>query len=232
VLLPKSPGLAESPQFLGQNSGNDGDDGVPGIGMIALLRGNLIEKRPSRLIVDAGGVGYDVQVPLSTFYVVGDPGATVTLRVHTHVREDVIALYGFATTLEQELFERLIAISGIGPKLALAVLSGIEPADLIKAIRLQDVARLTAIPGIGKKTAERIGLELKDRLPAALQAAGQEPTRVRPEDQLRDDLLSALMNLGYQRPVAEKAIDRTVDNAANVPFDQALRDVLRALMRA
>jgi Holliday junction DNA helicase RuvA len=200
--------------------------------MIALLRGNLIEKHPSRLIVDVGGVGYDVQVPLSTFYVVGDPGADVTLRVHTHVREDVIALYGFATTLEQDLFERLIAISGIGPKLGLAVLSGIEPAELIKAVRLQDVARLTAIPGIGKKTAERIGLELKDRLPAALQAAGQEPARVRPEDQLRDDLLSALMNLGYQRLAAEKAIDKAVDNAANVPFDQALRDVLRALMRA
>jgi len=200
--------------------------------MIALLRGNLIEKHPSRLIVDVGGVGYDVQVPLSTFYVVGDPGADVALRVHTHVREDVIALYGFATTLEQELFERLIAISGIGPKLALAVLSGIEPGELIKAIRLQDVARLTAIPGIGKKTAERIGLELKDRLPAALRAPGQEPAKVRPEDQLRDDLLSALMNLGYQRPVAERAIDKTVDNAANIPFDQALRDVLRALMRA
>jgi Holliday junction DNA helicase RuvA len=199
--------------------------------VIALLRGSLIEKNPSRLIVDVGGVGYDVQVPLSTFYVVGDPPATVTLRVHTHVREDVIALYGFATTLEQDLFERLIAISGIGPKLALAVLSGIEPLELIKAIRLQDVARLTAIPGIGKKTAERIGLEMKDRLPAALQAVGQEPARLRPEDQLRDDLLSALMNLGYQRAVAEKAIDKTIKDAADAPFDQALRDVLRALMR-
>ena len=200
--------------------------------MIALLRGNLIEKHPSRLIVDVGGVGYDVQVPLSTFYVAGDPGTDITLRVHTHVREDVIALYGFATTLEQDLFERLIAISGIGPKLGLAVLSGIEPAELIKAIRLQDVARLTAIPGIGKKTAERIGLELKDRLPAALQTPGQEPPGVRPEDQLRDDLLSALMNLGYQRPAAEKAIEQAVGKAADVPFDQALRDVLRALMRA
>ena len=199
--------------------------------MIALLRGKLIEKNPSRLIVDVGGVGYDVQVPLSTFYVVGEPGGDVALRVHTHVREDVIALYGFATSLEQDLFERLIAISGIGPKLALAVLSGIEPAELIKAIRLQDVARLTAIPGIGKKTAERIGLEMKDRLPAALKAAGLEPGKVGPEDQLRDDLLSALMNLGYQRPVAEKAIDRTVKRAVDVPFDQALRDVLRALMR-
>jgi Holliday junction DNA helicase RuvA len=200
--------------------------------MIARLHGNLIEKNPSRLIVDVGGVGYDVQVPLSTFYVVGDPGAAVTLRVHTHVREDVIALYGFATRLEQDLFERLIAISGIGPKLALAVLSGIETGDLIKAIRLQDVARLTAIPGIGKKTAERIGLEMKDRLPVALEAAsGQETTRVDPEDQLRDDLLSALMNLGYQRPVAEKAIERTLRDKADAPFDQALRDVLRGLMR-
>jgi len=198
--------------------------------VIAILRGSLVEKNPSRLIVDVGGVGYDVQVPLSTFYVVGEPPAAVTLRVHTHVREDVIALYGFATTLEQSLFERLIAISGIGPKLALAVLSGIEPAELIKAIRLQDVARLTAIPGIGKKTAERIGLEMKDRLPAALQAAGQEAAR--PEDQLRDDLVSALVNLGYQRPVAEKAIEKTVkDAAADLPFEQALRNVLRALMR-
>ena len=200
--------------------------------MIALLRGNVIEKHPSRLIVDVGGVGYDVLVPLSTFYVVGDAGAGVTLRVHTHVREDVIALYGFATGLEQDLFERLIAINGIGPKLALAVLSGIEPAEFIKAIRLQDVARLTAIPGVGKKTAERIVLEMKDRLPAVLQAAGQGAAALRPEDQLRDDLLSALINLGYQRPAAEKAIEKALADTANPPFDQALRQVLRALMKA
>ena len=144
--------------------------------MIALLRGSLIEKHPSRVVIDVGGVGYDVQVPLSTFYGLGEPGATVVLRIHTHVREDLIALYGFSTPLEQDLFERLIAISGIGPKLGLAVLSGIEPADLIRAIRTQDVARLTKIPGVGKKTAERIGLELKDRLPqVAIQAA--EPAR-------------------------------------------------------
>jgi len=214
------------------NSGDSANSGDSGNAMIALVRGNLIEKKPSRLIVDVGGVGYDVQVPLSTFYVVGEPGANVTLRIHTHVREDVIALYGFATTLEQDLFERLIAISGIGPKLALAVLSGIEPAELIKAIRRQDVARLTAIPGIGKKTAERIGLEMKDRLPAAaLQTAGQEPAPVKPEDQLREDVLSALINLGYQRPSAEKAIEKTLQRTTDVPFDQALRDVLRALMR-
>ncbi len=198
--------------------------------MIAQLRGAIVEKQPSRLIVEAGGVGYDVQVPLSTFYVLGEPGTPVTLRIHTHVREDVIALYGFATPLEQSLFERLISISGIGPKLALAVLSGIEPVELIKAIRLQDVARLTAIPGIGKKTAERIGLELKDRLPASLQGAGQGTAATAPGDQLRDDLLSALLNLGYQRGVAEKAIDRTLQGSAG-GFEQALRDVLRGLMK-
>jgi Holliday junction DNA helicase RuvA len=198
--------------------------------VIAQLRGAIVEKQPSRLIVEAGGVGYDVQVPLSTFYVLGEPGTAVTLRIHTHVREDVIALYGFATPLEQSLFERLISISGIGPKLALAVLSGIEPVELIKAIRLQDVARLTAIPGIGKKTAERIGLELKDRLPASLQGAGQGTAATAPGDQLRDDLLSALLNLGYQRGVAEKAIDRTLQGSA-AGFEQALRDVLRGLMK-
>ena len=201
--------------------------------MIALLRGTLVEKTPSRLIVEAGGVGYDVQVPLSTFYVVGELETSVTLRIHTHVREDVFALYGFATPLELTLFERLIGISGIGPKLALAVLSGIEPADFIRAVRAQDVARLTAIPGIGKKTAERIGLELKDRLPASPQPAGQEPAvAVRPEEQLHEDLLSALLNLGYQRAVAEKAIDGVLRKSAASGFESSLREVLRGLMKA
>ncbi len=199
--------------------------------MISLLRGTLLEKTPSRLIVDVAGVGYDVQVPLSTFYVLGEAGAAVTLRIHTHVREEMIALYGFATPLEQGLFERLIGISGIGPKLALAVLSGIEPADLVRAIRMQDVARLTAIPGIGKKTAERIGLELKDRLPASMQASGTAPAEAAPGDQLRGDLLSALLNLGYQRVPAEKAIDVTLAESSAAGFEQALRDVLRALMK-
>ena len=199
--------------------------------MIALLRGTLVDKNPSRLIVDAGGVGYDVQVPLSTFYVLGEPGAPVTLRIHTHVREDVIALYGFATPLELSLFERLIAINGIGPKLALAVLSGIEPADFIRAIRGQDVARLTAIPGIGKKTAERIGLELKDRLPATLAGGSDAAASLRPEDQLRDDLLSALVNLGYQRPVAEKAIDTVLRRSNGAGFEASLREVLKGLMK-
>jgi Holliday junction DNA helicase RuvA len=199
--------------------------------MIALLRGTLLEKHPSRLIVDVGGVGYDVQVPLSTFYGLGEPGASLSLRIHTHVREEVIALYGFATPLEQELFERLIGISGIGPKLALAVLSGIEPGELIKAIRQQDVARLTAIPGVGKKTAERIGLELKDRLPASLPTAGQAAVDADPGDELRADLLSALINLGYQRAPAEKAIERTLSGSKETGFEQALREVLRGLMK-
>jgi Holliday junction DNA helicase RuvA len=201
--------------------------------VIALLRGTLVDKNPNRLIVEAGGVGYDVQVPLSTFYELGEPGTPVTLRIHTHVREDVIALFGFATPLELNLFERLIAINGIGPKLALAVLSGIEPADFIKAIRTQDVARLTAIPGIGKKTAERIGLELKDRLPATLQPVGQESTTAtRPEEQLHEDLLSALLNLGYQRAIAEKAIDVVLRKSATSGFESSLREVLRGLMKA
>ena len=199
--------------------------------MIARLAGSLLDKNPGRIIVDVQGVGYDVQVPLSTFYVVGEPGATVTLRVHTHVREDVIALYGFATSLEQDLFERLISISGIGPKLALAVLSGIETPDLVRAIRAQDVARLTAIPGVGKKTAERIGLELKDRLPQSLQAAVDTAKPPQPEDQLRADLLSALLNLGYPRAAAEKAIEKEMTAAPDAAFDQALRAVLRALMK-
>ena len=200
--------------------------------MIARLAGSLLDKNPGRIVVDVQGVGYDVQVPLSTFYVVGEPGASVSLRVHTHVREDVIALYGFATSLEQDLFERLISISGIGPKLALAVLSGIETPDLVRAIRAQDVARLTAIPGVGKKTAERIGLELKDRLPASLQTAGPAPAASTPADQLRDDLLSALVNLGYQRPVAEKAVEQALQAEPDARFEKALKDVLRALMKS
>jgi Holliday junction DNA helicase RuvA len=198
--------------------------------MIARLRGTLVDKAPSRIVVDVGGVGYDVQVPLSTFYSLGDTGAEVVLRVHTHVREDTIALYGFATPLEHDLFERLIGISGVGPKLALAVLSGIEPAELIRAVRMQDVARLTKIPGVGKKTAERIGLELKDRLPAPPEAArGVEALPA--EDEIRNDLLSALLNLQYQRVPAEKALDEALAASPGGTFEQLLKAVLRALMR-
>lgn len=198
--------------------------------MIARLCGTVLEKQPNRVVVDVGGVGYDVQVPLSTFYGLGEPGAAVTLRVHTHVREDAIALYGFASGLEQDLFERLISISGIGPKLALAVLSGIDPGELVRAIRTQDVARLTRIPGVGKKTAERIGLELKDRMPQA--AAHGAPEGIESGSGLRDDLLSALANLGYQRAAAEKAVDAVMKKAPDASFEDALRDVLRGMMKA
>ena len=198
--------------------------------MIARLSGTVLEKHPNRVVVDVAGVGYDVQVPLSTFYGLGEPGAGVTLRVHTHVREDAIALYGFGSPLEQDLFERLISISGIGPKLALAVLSGIDPGELVRAIRTQDVARLTRIPGVGKKTAERIGLELKDRLPqaAALDAPSDSSES---GGGLRDDLLSALANLGYQRAAAEKSVDAALKKAPDASFEQALRDVLRGMMK-
>lgn len=202
--------------------------------MIALLRGRLVEKHPNRLIVDVGGVGYDVQVPLSTFYDLAEPGSDVSLRVHTHVREDVIALYGFGSALEQALFERLISVNGVGPKLALAVLSGIEPADLVRAVRTADVARLSSIPGIGKKTSERIVLELKDKLPAET-AGGPGPqasVATDPDGDLRTDVLSALVNLGYQRAQAEKAIDAVLkDPLAPRAFDRVLRQALRGLSK-
>jgi len=171
--------------------------------VIAHLRGRLFEKQPNRIVVDVSGVGYDVFVPLSTFYNLGDLGGEIALRIHTHVREDALTLYGFATLLEQDLFERLIGVSGIGPKLALAVLSGIETAELMRAIERADVARLTSIPGVGRKTAERIVLELKDRLPKPPAAAVATPAA---GSAVRDDVLSALLNLGYHRPLAEKAV--------------------------
>jgi Holliday junction DNA helicase RuvA len=199
--------------------------------MIAFLRGRVIEKHPQRLIVDVSGVGYDVAVPLSTFYGAGEPGADIALRIHTHVREDQLALYGFATALELVVFERLIAISGIGPRLALAVLSGIDPRELVDAIQRGDLARLTAIPGVGRKTAERISVELRDRLPramAGLAGAAAPP----PGDALRDDLASALANLGYHRQSIDRALDRVLTGDAPPAFDAALRAALQLLARA
>ena len=196
--------------------------------MIAHLRGRILDKQPNRIVVDVNGVGYDVFVPLSTFYGLAEPGGEVTLRIHTHVREDAFLLYGFVTELEQQLFERLISVSGIGPKLALAVLSGIEPPDLLRAIERADLARLTAIPGVGKKTSERIVLELKDRLPKApLAAPGTPPA----EPSLRDDVLSALMNLGYHRPLAEKAVEIAVNAVPDGGFERTLRQALRELAK-
>ena len=198
--------------------------------MIAHLRGRIFEKHPNRIVVDVNGVGYDVSVPLSTFYGLGDPGSDIALRIHTHVREDALALYGFSTALEQDLFERLIGISGIGPKLALAVMSGIEPRDLVRAIERGDLARLTAIPGVGTKTAERIVLELKDRLPRARAAAGPADGVEREAPPLHDDLLSALMNLGYHRPLAEKAVAAALKAVgSDSGFERTLKQALREL---
>ncbi len=194
--------------------------------MIARLRGTVIEKMPTRVVLDVGGVGYEVHVPLSSFSAVGDAGTALTLHVHTHVREDALQLFGFVSALEQTLFERLIAVSGIGPRLALAVLSGLAPAELVQAIAGADLARLTSIPGVGKKTAERIVLELKDKLAgvgvpyAASEAAGP-----------REDLVSALVNLGYHRPAAEKAVEQALKSAPGTDFEQALRHALRTLTR-
>jgi Holliday junction DNA helicase RuvA len=198
--------------------------------VIAYLRGLIIVKEPNRTVIDVNGVGYDVAVPLSTYYGLGEEGSQVTLRIHTHVREEVLALYGFATALELTLFERLIGIGGIGPKAALAVLSGIEPSELVRAIERSDLARLTAIPGVGKKTSERIVIELKDRLPRLRSETALEPG-VAPSAALRDDVLSALVNLGYHRPLSEKAVDAAVKATPDGNFERALKHALRELAR-
>ena len=195
--------------------------------MIARLKGLLADKSPNRLTVDVGGVGYDVLVPLSTFYVCGDPGAPIALKIHTHVREDQLALYGFATELELVMFEKLIAVSGIGPKLALSVLSGIEPRDLAGAILRNDIARLTAIPGVGKKTAERICVELRDRLPKTIDASPASPA-----DSEREDLASALANLGYHRQAIDKVLDKLLGGKGDRKFEDVLRAALKDLSRA
>jgi Holliday junction DNA helicase RuvA len=200
--------------------------------MIAFLRGRLFERQPNRVIVDVGGVGYEVAVPLSTFYVLGEIGADVSLRVHTHVREDQLALFGFATLVELALFQRLIGVSGIGPKLALAVLSGLEPRDLVSAIERGDIARLTLIPGVGKKTAERIAMELRDRLPPAGEAATSATPPRSPADSHRADLASALANLGYDRRAVDQALDAVLKATPDASFEGHLRAALRTLSRA
>jgi holliday junction DNA helicase RuvA len=201
--------------------------------MIAWLRGRVIEKHPTRLIVDVHGVGYDVAVPVSTFYAAGEPGSEIELRVHTHVREDALSLFGFLTAFELAVFERLITISGIGPKLGLSVLSGIDVADFVTAVQRADVVRLTRIPGVGKKTAERICLELKDKLPVRPDGPAEAPTPS-PPDALRDDLVSALVNLGYHRTAVDKVLDTQLPHGESERprFDTALRAALRELARA
>ncbi len=199
--------------------------------MIAHLTGRLLEKHPNRVIVDVQGVGYEVHVPLSTFYGLGEAGSGIALRIHTHVREDTLALYGFATPLELQLFDRLIGVSGIGPKLALAVLSGIEPDDLVAAVRQGDVARLTGIPGVGKKTAERIGLELKDKMGAFAPGGAAVAAGAPAGDSLRSDVLSALINLGYHRPLAEKAAETALKSTSPATVEAVLKQALRELAR-
>jgi Holliday junction DNA helicase RuvA len=199
--------------------------------VIAHLRGRILEKHPNRIVIDVNGVGYDVAVPLSTFYGLGDAGAEIAVRIHTVVREDALALYGFSTRLEQDLFERLIGVSGIGPKVALAVLSGIEPLELVRAIERSDLARLTAIPGVGKKTSERIVVELKDRLPRVALAAAGEGEAPPPGAPVEDDVLSALLNLGYHRPLAEKASKTAVKATPDGDFERTLKRALRELAR-
>ena len=193
--------------------------------MIALLRGVLLEKHPNQAIVEAGGVGYDVSIPVSTFTRLPDPGAEVRLRIHTHVREDAFLLFGFLTLDEKALFEKLISVSGIGPKMAMAVLSGIPALDLIASIRRGEVERLVRIPGVGKKTAERMVLELRDKLPAV---SGSEPdsadsTALSPVDQ---DVLSALLNLGCGRPQAEAAVRKAKAAGGLTEFEPLFRRAL------
>jgi len=202
--------------------------------MIAFLCGSVRSKQPNRVIIDVHGVGYDVHVPLSTFYDLGDEGQEVSLRTYLHVREDALQLYGFLTELERQVFERLIAISGIGPKLAIAVLSGMETRDLVGAVQRGDVASLTGIPGIGKKTAERIVLELKDRLPRAAVVAAAVGVAEPEAPMLRDDVVSALVNLGYHRPLAEKAAEaaiKIIGSASDASFERVLKQALREVAK-
>ncbi len=192
--------------------------------MIAHLRGKLLEKDPLRVVVDVNGVGYEVFVPLTTSAALPDRGSDVTIDIHTHVREDIIALYGFSTRRERTIFEKLITISGIGPKLAVTILSGGSVDDLVSAIRRGDLARLTAIPGVGKKTAERIVVELKDKLQDFAIAVAEKTAT-------ESDVLSALENLGYNRPLAESAIRRALEGDRDAAFDVLFKRALQILTK-
>jgi Holliday junction DNA helicase RuvA len=195
--------------------------------VIAQVRGRLVRKEPQEAVVDVGGVGYRVAIPLSTFYRIGEVGDEVSLLTHTHVREDTLALFGFLTSGEQALFERLIAVSGVGPRLALSILSGIEAPDLVSALRTSDVARLTRIPGVGKKTAERLVLELKDKVQNL--SGAEEPAPAGPAAATKEDLASALVHLGYSRPEAERGVDRALKEDPEGRFEDLLRRTLRSL---
>lgn len=196
--------------------------------MIGHLRGTIFEKSPNQLILDANGIGYEILIPISTYTAVGDVGTVAALRIHTHVREDALQLFGFATNEEKALFERLISVSGIGPKLAITVLSGLPAGDLLQAIRTSDLQTLVRIPGIGKKTAERIVLELRDKV-ANIQVDGRASGPVTPGpalSSLEHDVLSALLNLGCSRPAAEEAIRK----AKTKPMDDGFEPLFRAAL--
>lgn len=194
--------------------------------MIAHLRGTLLEKHPHQAIVECQGVGYDVAIPVSTFTRLPDPGLEVRLRIHTSVREDAIQLFGFFTAEEKQLFEKLTSVSGIGPKLALTALSGLPPADLAAAIRGGEVTQLTRIPGVGKKTAERMILELRDKLDLLLPSDGPKSTPISLLSPLDADIVSALVNLGSSRPAAEAAVRKARSTVTGDDFEPLFRKAL------
>lgn len=196
--------------------------------MIAHLRGKLLAKHPNQAIVETAGIGYDVTISVPTFSDLPAVGTDVALHIHTHVREDVIALYGFLRPSEKLLFEKLITVSGIGPKLAITILSGMAADEMVGAIRGNDVAKLTRIPGIGRKTAERMVLELRDKLPEPGSATISSAPATSP---IGEDVLSALLNLGYQRPAAEKALEAVTKQGDAKSFDQMFRAVLGRLSK-
>jgi len=206
--------------------------------MIAYLRGTVRFKRASRVVIEAGGVGYDVTIPVSTFYELEDEGREAALHIHTHVREDTLALYGFKTAREKTLFEKLMTVSGVGPKLAITILSGLELDELVAALRKGDLISLTHIPGVGRKTAERLVLELREKLDdlaapgsSAATAEGRRPARTGEFSAVQEDVLSALMKLGYGRPNAEAAVREVRKESADGDFEQVLRASLRLLAR-
>jgi len=208
---------------------------VFGSKMIALLSGKLLEKQANSVIVDVGGVGYEVTIPLSTFYELGEIGSNVQLRIFTHVREDAIQLFGFRTLRERELYLKLISVQGIGAKSGITMLSGMSADEIIAALRSDDLARLTSIPGVGRKTAERLVIELRDKV-GDLSSTGASSSQAasasqRSADAIFDDALSALINLGYQRNAAEKALQQAIKDGAELTVQKLLRQSLQLLAK-
>jgi holliday junction DNA helicase RuvA len=196
--------------------------------MIGQLRGRLADKRPNQVLVDVGGVGYLVAVPLSTYAALGELHTEVTLLIHTHVREDALSLYGFLSSREKHFFEMLLGASGVGPSLALKILSGMSVEELVPAIRTGDVARLTRIPGVGRKTAERMVVELKDKLEAVVVVSGDKPVLASPAG-AEADVVSALVNLGYEQRAAESAVAEAKRSGGAGDFEKLLRGALQSL---